>query len=75
MTKLLPMRQQDIEKWSNDPEEWLNEEDSERWEYELRVSGNGYQSHVIAHADKFSCHCSRAQRNSCKSSYPTSRRS
>ncbi|GAA6036573.1 hypothetical protein JCM8097_001232 [Rhodosporidiobolus ruineniae] len=36
ITRLLPLRQDDLEKWSEDPEEWMNEEEMERWEFELR---------------------------------------
>lgn len=38
VTKLLPLRAVDLEKWADDPEEWMNEEEADRWEYELRVS-------------------------------------
>jgi hypothetical protein len=38
VTRLLPLRQVDLEKWADDPEEWMNEEEADRWEYELRVS-------------------------------------
>ncbi|KAM0793458.1 hypothetical protein ACM66B_000901 [Microbotryomycetes sp. NB124-2] len=36
ITKLLPMRPEDLERWNEDPEEWMNEEEAERWEFELR---------------------------------------
>ncbi|GAA5857039.1 hypothetical protein JCM8547_007927 [Rhodosporidiobolus lusitaniae] len=36
ITRLLPLNQEDLEKWSEDPEEWMNEEEMERWEFELR---------------------------------------
>ncbi|GJN91530.1 hypothetical protein Rhopal_004553-T1 [Rhodotorula paludigena] len=36
ITRLLPLRQEDLEKWSEDPEEWMNEEEMDRWEFELR---------------------------------------
>lgn len=36
ITQLLPLRQDDLEKWSEDPEEWMNEEEMDRWEFELR---------------------------------------
>ncbi|BGP12651.1 hypothetical protein JCM10213v2_000568 [Rhodosporidiobolus nylandii] len=36
ITRLLPLRQDDLEKWNEDPEEWMNEEEMERWEFELR---------------------------------------
>lgn len=38
VTRLLPLRREDLEKWEEEPEEWMNEEESERWEFELRVS-------------------------------------
>ncbi|BGP21505.1 hypothetical protein JCM10295v2_000380 [Rhodotorula toruloides] len=34
--KLLPLRQDDLQKWQEDPEEWMNEEEMERWEFDLR---------------------------------------
>lgn len=37
LMKLLPLREGDIEKWVADPEEWMNEEEADRFEYELRV--------------------------------------
>ena len=37
LMKLLPLRTGDIEKWVEDPEEWMNEEEADRFEYELRV--------------------------------------
>lgn len=37
VTKFLPMRQEDLQKWSDDPEEWMNDEEADRWEFELRV--------------------------------------
>ncbi|GAA6047821.1 hypothetical protein JCM3770_004659 [Rhodotorula araucariae] len=36
ITRLLPLRQEDLDRWSEDPEEWMNEEEAERWEFELR---------------------------------------
>jgi hypothetical protein len=41
VTKLLPLRPIDLEKWSDDPEDWMNEEEADRWEFELRVSDVG----------------------------------
>lgn len=38
ITKLLPLREEDLEKWADDPEEWMNEEEADRWEFDLRVS-------------------------------------
>lgn len=38
ITRLLPLRQEDLQKWEQDPEEWMNEEEQDRWEYDLRVS-------------------------------------
>lgn len=40
--QLLPLRQDDLEKWQDDPEEWMNEEEMERWEFDLRVRFNGH---------------------------------
>ncbi|GJJ07307.1 hypothetical protein Clacol_001508 [Clathrus columnatus] len=38
LTQFIPLIPGDLEKWSNDPEDWLNEEDKEEeaWEYSLR---------------------------------------
>ncbi|GAA5826975.1 hypothetical protein JCM11251_002187 [Rhodosporidiobolus azoricus] len=36
ITRLLPLRQEDLEAWEADPEDWMNEEEMERWEFELR---------------------------------------
>ncbi|TNY19776.1 armadillo-type protein [Rhodotorula diobovata] len=36
ITRMLPLRQDDLDKWTEDPEEWMNEEEAERWEFELR---------------------------------------
>lgn len=38
VTQLLPLRPVDLVKWSDDPEDWMNEEEADRWEFELRVS-------------------------------------
>lgn len=37
VTKLLPLRAVDLDKWAEDPEEWMNEEEADRYEFELRV--------------------------------------
>jgi len=39
MTRFIPLTPVDLEKWSTDPEEWVNEEekDEQAWEYEIRV--------------------------------------
>lgn len=39
LTRFIPLDPEDLEKWSSDPEEWINEEDKEEdaWEYRLRV--------------------------------------
>lgn len=39
ITKLMPLRPSDLERWEDDPEEWMTEEEAERWEFDLRVSG------------------------------------
>jgi hypothetical protein len=36
ITRFLPLRQADLEAWNDDPEEWMNEEEMERWEFEVR---------------------------------------
>jgi hypothetical protein len=39
ITRLLLLDEEDLEKWSEDPEEWINaeESDSDAWEYGVRV--------------------------------------
>lgn len=37
VTRLLPLRAVDLAKWSDDPEDWMNDEEADRWEFELRV--------------------------------------
>jgi hypothetical protein len=39
VTRFIPLRKEDLELWSEDPEEWVNLEDkeSDQWEFELRV--------------------------------------
>ncbi|KAF8528819.1 ARM repeat-containing protein [Hysterangium stoloniferum] len=41
LTRFIPLAPGDLEKWSIDPEEWVNEEEKENdaWEYELRPCG------------------------------------
>lgn len=38
--KIIPLKEADLQEWSEDPEEFFNVEDkeSDHWEYELRVS-------------------------------------
>ena len=48
VTKLLPLRAIDLEKWAEDPEEWMNEEEADRWEFELRVSAQPRQLWLVA---------------------------
>ncbi|GAA5991993.1 hypothetical protein JCM10908_000686 [Rhodotorula pacifica] len=36
ITRMLPLRQEDLQKWEQDPEEWMNEEEQDRWEFDLR---------------------------------------
>jgi hypothetical protein len=38
MTKLMPLTAADLEKWALDPEDFSNEEEADRWEFDLRVS-------------------------------------
>lgn len=44
ITRLLPLNEADLEKWSEDPEEWINaeESDSDAWEYGVRVGDYFY---------------------------------
>ena len=39
VTRFIPLKPLDLEKWQEDPEEWVNEElkDSEAWEFDIRV--------------------------------------
>lgn len=38
MIRFIPLNPSDLKGWMADPEEWVNEEENEQWEYELRVS-------------------------------------
>ncbi len=40
VTRFIPLHPSDLERWVEDPEEWVSEEskDSDQWEYEIRVS-------------------------------------
>lgn len=38
VSKLLPLRPADLERWEEEPEEWFKEEQEERWQFDLRVS-------------------------------------
>lgn len=35
---LLPLRQADLNKWQADPEEFIKDEDEEKWKFDVRVS-------------------------------------
>jgi len=37
VTRFIPLNPSDLEGWMADPEEWVNEEEYELWEYEPRV--------------------------------------
>jgi hypothetical protein len=41
ITRFMPLNPNDLERWMEDPEEWVNVEDKENemWEYEIRVGG------------------------------------
>ncbi|KAF8489124.1 armadillo-type protein [Gautieria morchelliformis] len=41
LTRLIPLSSPDLERWTDDPEEWVNHEEKEgdAWEYELRPCG------------------------------------
>lgn len=36
--RLLPLRQADLDKWQADPEEFIKDEDGEKWKFDVRVS-------------------------------------
>jgi len=36
--RLLPLRQADLDKWQADPEEFIKDEDEEKWKFDVRVS-------------------------------------
>lgn len=40
VTRFIPLHPSDLERWIEDPEEWVSEEskDNDQWEYEIRVS-------------------------------------
>lgn len=66
VTRLLPLRPIDLKKWSEDPEEWMNEEEADRWEFELRVSSLSATSGVILLSSRGLSHHS-ALRRACPS--------
>lgn len=37
VSRLMPLRQADLEAWTSDPEDWVIQEESDQWEFELRV--------------------------------------
>ena len=39
VTRFIPLHPSDLERWMEDPEEWVSEEskESDHWEYEIRV--------------------------------------
>lgn len=39
LTRLIPLSTPDLERWTDDPEEWVNQEEKEgdAWEFDLRV--------------------------------------
>ncbi|ORY75687.1 armadillo-type protein [Leucosporidium creatinivorum] len=49
VTRLLPLRQVDLEKWADDPEEYMNEEEADRWEYELRPCAEHVLQSLLSH--------------------------
>lgn len=38
VSRLLPLRTADLQRWQEEPEEWFKEEEEERWQFDLRVS-------------------------------------
>ncbi|KAK4702500.1 importin-11, partial [Phenoliferia sp. Uapishka_3] len=49
VTKLLPLRAADLVKWNEDPEEWMNEEEADRWEFELRPCSEHVLQSLLSH--------------------------
>ncbi|KAM0755992.1 ARM repeat-containing protein [Meredithblackwellia eburnea MCA 4105] len=49
VTKFLPLRNSDLEKWREDPEEWMNEEEADRWEFELRPCAEHVLQSLLNH--------------------------
>ena len=37
ITHFIILRPSDSRKWEEEPEEWIDEEEADRWEYDLRV--------------------------------------
>ncbi|KAK4057588.1 hypothetical protein OIO90_001233 [Microbotryomycetes sp. JL221] len=46
--KLLPLRIDDLERWNDDPEEWINEEEDDRYEFELRPCAEHVLKQLLA---------------------------
>jgi hypothetical protein len=46
--KFIPLKPADLERWQEDPEEFLigEDKDNELWEYELRVS---FESRIVSY--------------------------
>ena len=38
ITRFIVLRSSDLLKWESEPEEWIDEEDADRWEFDLRVN-------------------------------------
>ncbi|SCV68568.1 BQ2448_689 [Microbotryum intermedium] len=49
VTRLIPLRQVDLEKWQDDPEEWMNEEAANREEFELRPCAEYVLRSLLSH--------------------------
>ncbi|KDE05416.1 hypothetical protein MVLG_04211 [Microbotryum lychnidis-dioicae p1A1 Lamole] len=49
VTRLMPLRQTDLEKWRDDPEEWMNEEAANREEFELRPCAEYVFRSLLSH--------------------------
>lgn len=45
--RLLLLRQADLTKWQEDPEEWIKDEEDEKWQYDVRPAAGVYLQDLI----------------------------
>ena len=45
--RLLLLRQPDLTKWQEDPEEWIKEEEDDKWQYDVRPAAGAYLQDLI----------------------------
>jgi hypothetical protein len=38
VSRYIPLQEEDLEMWRDDPETWLADDEAEQWEFQLRVS-------------------------------------